>query len=689
MEAIPGYTGTLTAGTAVVTGLIDTHSNASGTIGLAVGELITGTGIPANTTIKSINGSAGTITLSNNASGSGSQTLTVMNVDAKQTYNFAIQLPYGLTSGQTTLYVEVVDLAGNISNPSNRVGVAITSTAADYNGGPASDPALFARNTATNQLQWIVQTPSGSAPPWFGPSGAAYSVAAGTRQRRPLRRRLRRRRRHRPGVLQPQHRDLDALRFVQLRGPGPRDVPHGDAQLQHPGGRQLRPERPDRGGRLHGQRPGPGRLEHRQHPHRHPDHHLRPDRRHPRPGRLRRPSVTTRRPSTGPAPASSWCSTPPTADRDVQHPRHQHRRRPAPRHRRTSAASSRSPGSTTTRPTTIRPSPTTSAADLRAHRGGRLRPQYRRLHHPRARNVVYTVSGFQPGDIPAPADYLGQGWDQVVVYRPSTGQFIEGTPSGQMTTLATLGGSGDIPITAPLSYRLPDPPSNSPGTSPSAAAGPPAAARRPAAARPAAAVDRQRLDDRRRLDRHRLDRRLGHDRSARAPRPPTTDLDHRQLDARPGRRRVHPSRSAVAKKHHKKVVTKKAHPKQAGQAQEEAAAHPKHAAAHAVKKVVHVAPAVQHHRRPGRRSSPRATRRARPTWSTWPWKTSTSTCGGRTRSTATDRRRMSVAGPGARVPRVGAGRGASGGSGPLRSGRLPHSFSGRLSAVTSSGGRYA
>ena len=42
-------------------------------------------------------------------------------------------------------------------------------------------------------------------------------------------------------------------------------------------------------------------------------------------------------------------------------------------------------------------------------------------------NGVYTVSGFQPGDIPAPADYLGSGSDQVVAYRPSTGQFIEGS----------------------------------------------------------------------------------------------------------------------------------------------------------------------------------------------------------------------------------------------------------------------
>ncbi len=75
---------------------------------------------------------------------------------------------------------------------------------------------------------------------------------------------------------------------------------------------------------------------------------------------------------------------------------------------------------------------------------------------------VYTVSGFQVGDIPAPADYLGQGSDQVVVYRPGTGQFIQGTKSGPLTTLATVGQSNDVPITAPLPYRLP---SNGPSIS--------------------------------------------------------------------------------------------------------------------------------------------------------------------------------------------------------------------------------
>ena len=80
-----------------------------------------------------------------------------------KTYNFSIQLPFNLNDGETSVYVEVIDPAGNVSSPSNSVGVAITSTEVDYNGGPTSDPALFARNTTSHQLQWLVQTPAASA----------------------------------------------------------------------------------------------------------------------------------------------------------------------------------------------------------------------------------------------------------------------------------------------------------------------------------------------------------------------------------------------------------------------------------------------------------------------------------------------------------------------------------------------
>ena len=85
--------------------------------------------------------------------------------------NFSVQLPFSLTNGQIALSVEVVDLAGNTSTPSNTVPVTIVSIASDYNGDSYSDPALFTRTT-TNQLQWLVQStvvpPATTAtPPWF------------------------------------------------------------------------------------------------------------------------------------------------------------------------------------------------------------------------------------------------------------------------------------------------------------------------------------------------------------------------------------------------------------------------------------------------------------------------------------------------------------------------------------------
>jgi hypothetical protein len=73
----------------------------------------------------------------------------------------------------------------------------------------------------------------------------------------------------------------------------------------------------------------------------------------------------------------------------------------------------------------------------------------------------HTVTGFLPGDIPAPADYLGNGSTQPVVFRPTTGQFI----GAGGVTIATFGQSGDIPLAAPLSYRMPssDPPNTGNG----------------------------------------------------------------------------------------------------------------------------------------------------------------------------------------------------------------------------------
>ena len=57
--------------------------------------------------------------------------------------NFSVELPHQLTNGQITLYVEVIDLAGNTSPPSSPLTVTIVSVASDYNGDSYSDPALY------------------------------------------------------------------------------------------------------------------------------------------------------------------------------------------------------------------------------------------------------------------------------------------------------------------------------------------------------------------------------------------------------------------------------------------------------------------------------------------------------------------------------------------------------------------
>ena len=391
-------------------------------------------------------------------------------------------MPYSLTEGQTTLYVEVVDAAGNISDPSNSVGVAITSTEADYNGGPASDPALFARNTATGQLQWIVQTPPGRPAP--GParhrrplfagyvfngtlaSGSAVVTAIGStsglvvgqdvtgtgipagatikainggprsrsprgdgrrhrepprprpEQRHPLRRRLRRRRPHRPGVLQPHHRDLDALRVVQLRGPRPHDVL--DGRHDRRGGRDHAPPSPSSAtstptvrprwassrstprARASGSSPAPAPA---------PDHHLRPGGRHPRPGRLRRHRLRR----AGRLPAQH------RAIPDLQHQGQPARR--AVHHPRLPAPAPH-PGPRAVRQPGLLQSGRRQrpvGADLRQDRAGRLRPQHRRVHDPRAQRRLHRrrLPGRRhpgPGRLPRPG--LGPGGRLPAQHRP-------------------------------------------------------------------------------------------------------------------------------------------------------------------------------------------------------------------------------------------------------------------------------
>ena len=168
--AIPGFTGTLIQGSSTVT-------NLSGTTGLVIGQLVTGTGIPTGTTITAINTVAGTLTLSQPATATATgESLASYDVAADgKPYNFAIQLPYALNNGITSVYVEVTDLAGNVSASSNTVGVSIISEAADYDGATTSDPALFDRVTASNEVQWLVQTPSGRWAPGSAPAACPTS----------------------------------------------------------------------------------------------------------------------------------------------------------------------------------------------------------------------------------------------------------------------------------------------------------------------------------------------------------------------------------------------------------------------------------------------------------------------------------------------------------------------------------
>ena len=121
------FTGTLTSGLPTVTGL-------SSTTGLVAGQNISGTGIPSGTTILSVNSSTA-ITLSAEATASGSQSLTALTNDANgKPYDFSIQLPFTLTNGTIELGVIVVDvLSGNASPLSNPVTVAIVSVGSDYN----------------------------------------------------------------------------------------------------------------------------------------------------------------------------------------------------------------------------------------------------------------------------------------------------------------------------------------------------------------------------------------------------------------------------------------------------------------------------------------------------------------------------------------------------------------------------
>jgi hypothetical protein len=68
---------------------------------------------------------------------------------ADSTGAFSIQLPFALTNGSISLYVEAVDLAGNLSPASNLLTLMIVSITSDYNGDSYADAALFDPQSTT------------------------------------------------------------------------------------------------------------------------------------------------------------------------------------------------------------------------------------------------------------------------------------------------------------------------------------------------------------------------------------------------------------------------------------------------------------------------------------------------------------------------------------------------------------
>jgi hypothetical protein len=69
--------------------------------------------------------------------------------------------------------------------------------------------------------------------------------------------------------------------------------------------------------------------------------------------------------------------------------------------------------------------------------------------------VTRTIQ-FQPGDVPAPGDYLANGKTQAAVVRPAGAgldQFVVDNGSGGTVVLGPFGNVGDIPVLSPLFYR--------------------------------------------------------------------------------------------------------------------------------------------------------------------------------------------------------------------------------------------
>ena len=353
--------------------------------------------------------------------------------------NFSVQLPFDLTNGQISLYVEVVDLAGNTSPPSNTLTITIVSVASDYNGDGYSDPALYVRNTTTNQGQWLVQAttpPAGTAPPIWFTSGMAFG----------------------PANAVPFQGDFDGdgkadLAYYQLNtatwvvedsktggvssfvlGTANSSVPvvgyfdanapeemavftivNGQGVWSIASGVSPRTVMFGQAGDI----PDPGNYD-----------------------GLGYDQLAVYRPSTGQFLVLEPNGTTETLNLGV----------------------SNSPDLSSLVPVPGAYDNLTYFNDNESERTEAA------VYDPKVGTYTilgpggntYTVSGFLPGDIPAPADYFGSGSTQPAVFRSSTGQFI----GAGGTIIATFGQSGDIPLAAPLSYRMPssDPPTGGTGT---------------------------------------------------------------------------------------------------------------------------------------------------------------------------------------------------------------------------------
>jgi subtilisin-like proprotein convertase family protein len=470
------------------------------------------------------------------------------------TYNFLIQLPFNLNDGEASVYVEVVDQAGNVSLASNSVTVVIASNEADYNGGTTSDPTVFDRNTSTDQIQVTVQTPAGSSPPWFGPSGTPYTptnvftgvVTSGS-----------------VIVTGIPSKSIGALVAGQnITGTG---IPAGttilavnstsssitlSAKATASGSESLASTDPADVVPFQGDFDGDGLTDLAYYNLANGTWIIDESSNYASSG----PETFAMGTPNASVPAVGYFA--PNGGQLTQQPEVAQAEEVAVMTYSNgqdiwTIASSTQGNYTVTmtgqagdipvpgdydhvgydelavyRPSTAQfivlqqnyssvtgkvtyttetfslgqyltqfgiaadlaklvpvpdqynnPTPATpSTTPIFGTTEAAVYDPVQGLYLILGPNGPYTVSGFLPGDIPAPADYLGNGSDQAVVYRPSTGQFIEGSQVGQMTTLATISQTGAIPMTAPLSYRevATDPPSGgggAPGNSGSSSGG--------------------------------------------------------------------------------------------------------------------------------------------------------------------------------------------------------------------------